>query len=296
MITEAFAERVAALTEIRASRPLAVAEAAARRVRRGTLLGPNGRLMIVAADHPARGSLGAGDRPLAMADRPDLLERLCLALSRPGVDGVLAAPDVIEDLLLLGALDEKIVLGSMNRGGLAGSAFEIDDRFTAYDARAIAARRLDGGKMLLRIDETDPATARTLESCARAVSELAGGGLMALVEPFVSRRVDGRVRNVLTPEAMTRAIAIASGLGTTSAYTWLKVPVVEDMERVLAASTLPALLLGGEVPDDPGAALARWERALRLPTVKGLVAGRSLLYPAGDDVAGAVDAAVEVLR
>ncbi|MCO5967428.1 Cgl0159 family (beta/alpha)8-fold protein [Actinoallomurus soli] len=295
MITEAFAERVAALTEVRASRPLAVAEAAARRVRRGTLLGPNGRLMIVAADHPARGSLGAGDRPLAMADRPDLLERVCLALSRPGVDGVLAAPDVIEDLLLLGALDEKVVLGSMNRGGLAGSAFEIDDRFTAYDARAIAARRLDGGKMLLRIDETDPATARTLESCARAVSELAGGGLMALVEPFISRRVDGRVRNVLTPEAMTRAIAIAAGLGTTSAYTWLKVPVVEDMERVLAASTLPALLLGGEVPDDPGAALARWERALRLPTVKGLVAGRSLLYPAGDDVAGAVDAAVEVL-
>ncbi|GAA0322158.1 aldolase [Actinoallomurus spadix] len=295
MITEVFAERIAALTEIRASRPSAVADAAARRVRRGTLLGPNGRLMIVAADHPARGSLGAGDRTMAMADRRDLLERLCLALSRPGVDGVLAAPDVVEDLLLLGALDEKVVLGSMNRGGLAGSAFEIDDRFTAYDARAIADRRLDGGKMLLRIDEADPATARALESCAEAVSGLAAGGLMALVEPFMSQRVGGRVRNVLTPEAMTRAIAIASGLGTTSAYTWLKVPVVEDMERVLAASTLPALLLGGEVPDDPRAAPARWERALRLPTVKGLVAGRTLLYPAGDDVAGAVDAAVEVL-
>jgi hypothetical protein len=30
--------------------------------------------------------------------------------------------------------------------------------------------------------------------------------------------------------------------------------------------------------------------------VKGLVAGRNLLYPPGEDVAGAVDAAVEVLR
>ncbi|MCO6009868.1 aldolase [Actinoallomurus purpureus] len=295
MIIEAFADRVAALPEIRASRPEAVAEAAVRRVRRGSLLGPNGRLMIVAADHPARGSLGAGGRPLAMADRRDLLERLCLALGRPGVDGVLGTPDVIEDLLLLGALDEKVVIGSMNRGGLAGSAFEIDDRFTAYDTRAIAGHGLDGGKMLLRIDDADPATARTLEACARAVSELAAGRLMAMVEPFISHRVDGRVRNVLTPEAMTRAIAIASGLGATSAYTWLKVPVVEDMERVMAASTLPALLLGGEVPDDPDAALAGWQRALRLPTVKGLVVGRSLLYPPDDDVAGAVDAAVEVL-
>ena len=47
-----------------------------------------------------------------------------------------------------------------------------------------------------------------------------------------------------------KAISVASALGTTSAYTWLKVPVVEDMERVLAASTLPALILGGGGPAD----------------------------------------------
>ena len=50
---------------------------------------------------------------------------------------------------------------------------------------------------------------------------------MAMIEPFISHRVDGRVRNDLAPEAMIRAVAIASGLGTTSAYTWLKVPVVD---------------------------------------------------------------------
>jgi hypothetical protein len=94
---------------------------------------------------------------------------------------------------------------------------------------------------------------------------------------------------------MMRAISVASGLGTTSAYTWLKVPVVPDMERVMAASTLPALLLGGEVPDDPESAYAGWRKALRLPNVKGLVAGRSLLYPADDDVATAVDTAVSLL-
>src|SRR6202035_2966909 len=130
----------------------------------------------------------------------------------------------------------------------------------------------------------DPATAATLQACAHAVSDLAARRLVAMIEPFISHRVEGRVRNDLSPEAMMRAIAVASGLGTTSAYTWLKVPVVPDMERVMAGSTLPALLLGGEVPDDPESAYAGWRKALRLPNVLWLVARRALLYPAVCDV------------
>ncbi|GAA2453561.1 hypothetical protein GCM10010191_85330 [Actinomadura vinacea] len=296
MSTGTFAARYAELVETRAARPDAIAGAAARRRRPPGPAGAAGPLMIIAADHPARGALAAGSAPLAMGDRRDLLERICVALERPGVNGVLGTPDVIEDLLLLGALDGKFVVGSMNRGGLAGAAFEIDDRFTAYSAAAIDAAGLDGGKMLLRVDLDDPATARTLEACGRAVSDLAERGMMAMVEPFLSaRKGGGRVGNLLTPEAMIRAIAIASGLGATSARTWLKVPVVDRMEEVMAASTLPAVLLGGEVPADPGAALAGWKAALALPTVRGLVVGRTLLYPPGGDVAGAVDAAVGLL-
>jgi len=212
------------------------------------------------------------------------------------VNGVLGTPDVLEDLLLLGALDDKVVIGSMNRGGLAGTVFEIDDRFTGYDAASIAQMGLDGGKMLLRIDPGDPATAATMEACARAVSELAARGLMAMVEPFISHRVDGRVRNDLSADAVIRSITVASGLGTTSAYTWLKIPVVDDMERVLAASTLPALLLGGEVSTDQDAAFGRWRKALAFPSVRGLVVGRALLFPPDDDVAAAVDTAVGLLR
>jgi hypothetical protein len=290
-----FADRLAEVIEIRARRPELVAETAARRPRAPSFLGPAGTLVLIAADHPARGTLRAGRLMTAMADRTSLLERLCVALARPGVDGVLGSADVLEDLLLLGALDGKVVIGSMNRGGLADTVFEIDDRFTGYDAAAIARTGFDGGKMLLRIDPEDPATAATLQACAHAVSDLAGRRLTAMIEPFISRRVDGRVRNDLSPEAMMRAITVASGLGTTSAYTWLKVPVVPDMERVMAASTLPALLLGGEVTDDPESAYAGWRKALRLPNVKGLVAGRSLLYPADDDVAAAVDTAVSLL-
>jgi hypothetical protein len=286
---------VRTLIETRVRRPGAVAAAASNRRRPTSLLGAHGRLMMVAADHPARGALRAGDRLLAMADRADLLERLVLALARPEVNGVLGTPDVLEDLLLLGALDGKVVVGSMNRGGLAGTAFEIDDRFTAYDAASIAAAGFEGGKMLTRIDPDDLATAATLEASGRAVSELAAHGLMAMVEPFISHRVDGRVRNDLSTEAMIRAMTVAAGLGTTSAHTWLKVPIVDEMERAMAATTLPALILGGEVSTDPDAAFASWQKALALPTVQGLVIGRSLLYPADDDVESAVATVVGLL-
>ena len=154
---------VARLTRVRQENPEAVAEAWAARRRRP--LG-GGRLLLVAADHPARGALGVRDDPAAMASRPDLLRRLAVALSRPGVDGVLGTADVLEDLLLLGLLDDKIVLGSMNRGGLAGASFEFDDRFTGYDAPALAAAGLDGGKMLLRLALDDAGSVATMQACA----------------------------------------------------------------------------------------------------------------------------------
>ncbi|OIJ88287.1 Cgl0159 family (beta/alpha)8-fold protein [Streptomyces colonosanans] len=288
---------IADLVTVRARNPQAIAEAAARRARR-PLIGDSGRLMIVAADHPARGALDVGDRRLAMANRADLLERVCIALSRPGVDGVLATADILEDLLLLGVLDDKIVLGSMNRGGLAGASFEMDDRFTGQRAEDIERLRFDAGKLLLRIDYDDPGSLRTLESAARAVDEMAARRLPLFIEPFLSRRVDGRVRNDLSTEAVTRSIAIASGLGGTSAYTWLKLPVTDDpdgMAEAVEASTLPAVLLGGEVGADQAGTYEKWRAALRLPTVQGMVAGRPLLYPAEGSVETAVDTAVSLV-
>ena len=207
----------------------------------------------------------------------------------------MASPDILEDLLLLGVLDGKAVFGSMNRGGLQGAAWEIDDRFTAYDAAAIAAGGFEGGKMLVRIDPEDAATPATLEACARAVSDLAARGLVAMVEPFMAGSIEGRVRPILLPDAAIRASVVAAALGTTSAYTWLKVPVVHDMERVIAATTLPTLLLGGEVAREQAATFERWGAALRVPGAIGLVVGRSLLFPPDDDVAAAVDAAVGLI-
>jgi hypothetical protein len=150
--------------------------------------------------------------------------------------------------------------------------------------------------MLTRIALDDPATARTLEACAMAVSQLAGRGLLAIIEPFLSSWQQGRVRNELTAEGCIRSIAVCSALGVTSAYTWLKVPVVQDMERVMAATTLPTLLLGGDPAIAPEETYATWQTALGLPGVRGLVVGRALLYPPDDDVEHAVDTAAALVR
>jgi DhnA family fructose-bisphosphate aldolase class Ia len=282
------------VTEVRASDPAAVAKAWDARVTRPTVRN-DGRLMIVAADHPARGALAVGDRPTAMNSRSDLLDRLRAALADPGVDGVLATSDILDDLVLLGALDDKVVFSSFNRGGLAGASFEFDDRMTGATAASTAAAKMNGGKMLCRIALDDPDTVATMAACAQAVDELAAHGLIAMLEPFMSSRVDGKVRNDLSPDAVIKSIHIGQGLGSTSAYTWMKLPVVEEMDRVMDSTTLPTLLLGGD-PADPDEAFASWEKALSLPAVKGLIVGRTLLYPQDDDVAGAVATAVAMVR
>ena len=288
--TRSIRERVAEITEIRAVDPDAIFRAAQARTRRPTVRG-DGRLMIVAADHPARGAFGVGDRPMAMGSRIDLLDRLVTALSRPGVDGLLATPEIVEDLLLLGALEDKVVFGSMNRGGLQGAEFELDDRFTGYDAQGVADMGLNGGKTLTRIALGDPGTVATMEATAKAVNELAERKLIAMVEPFWSSRAGGRVYNDLTPDAVIKSVGITSALGRTSAYTWMKLPVVPEMDRVMDSTTLPTLLLGGDPATSPEETYQSWRDALALPAVRGLVVGRTLLYPGDDDVAAAVDTA-----
>ena len=285
------------LLTIRATDPGAVGRAYADRKRPDRLLSPRGSLFLVAADHPARGALAAGKDTMAMADRRSLLARLVVALEHPDVDGVLGTPDVVEELLLLGALEGKVVIGSMNRGGLDGATWTMDDRFTGYDAASIAASRLEGGKMLLRIDDTDAGTATTIEACAQAVSELAEHGLMAMVEPLpYVREADGSLRLRKDLPALARAVTIASGLGRTSAFTWLKMPSSDEPEQVFAATTLPCVVLGGVPSSDPAQDLESWGRSLVQPSVRGLVVGRALLYPPDGDVRAAVDAAAGVLR
>lgn len=283
------------LIDARIEQPGLAGELLRRRKRRPLLR--DGRLFIVAADHTARGMLGVGTDPFAMADRRRLLDALLVALRHDGCDGVLGSADVIDELAILGALDDKLVFGTMNRGGIMGASWELDDRMTAYRPIDIAQRGLDGGKVLLRLASDDAGTAPTLEACARAVTEMADLGLPIMVEPLPYRGgVPGPAKMIDDDDLLVKAVSIASGLGSSSAHTWLKVPAASQVERMMAATTLPGLILGGAPGPDPEATYASWQRAMHVPNIRGLVVGRALLFPHDDDVAGAIDRAAKIVR
>lgn len=288
-------DRWSELLETRALRPTAIADALAARTRRA-VLADDGATFIIAVDHPARRANGVGADPFAMANRRDLLQRTMTALADPGVDGVMGTPDILDDLALLGALTGKVAVGSMNRGGLLGTSWELDDQLTAHDVAAIVEQGLDGGKMLLRIDPNDPNSRPTIETCAEFITGLATAGLMAMIEPLPYTRRDGKTVLDNSADELVRCVGVASALGSTSAYTWLKLPASDQIERVMAATSLPGLILGGAPGPEPATAFDGWRRAMAVPNVRGLVVGRSLLYPPDGDVAAAVATAAQIVH
>lgn len=287
-------ESLSRLVEKR-KQPGAAYEALRGRTRPATAI-PQRQFLMIAADHPGRGAFAAGSNRFAMADRFDLLTRIETALSVEGVSGYLGTADTVEDLALLGALEGKWVFGSMNRGGILGADWELDDRSTGYSSQGIVNAGLEGGKLLLRIDPTDPGSLSTLEWSGQIVRELGSHQKITMVEPFMSRRENGRLVNDLTTDAVVTSAAIGSALGDTSSYTWLKLPDTEDLPRLARSTTVPIVILGGEVKDDEEATLQRWSQLLQLPNVIGLVIGRSLLYPPSGDVRQAVEKAAGLLH
>jgi DhnA family fructose-bisphosphate aldolase class Ia len=284
---------VAAITDARVDRPDIVREEAEKRQRRNRLT-ENGRLVILAADHPARMVVHTKKDPLAMANRHDYLARVVRALTAPGVDGVMGSPDILEELFILNRLvrerggrpflDFKILVGSMNRGGLAGTAFELEDRFTAYTVDRLVALRLDGGKLMFRLDPRAPESGRTIAWCAEEVTSLTARRLPAFLEPLMVKRERGRYVASRNPADVAKVVSAAAALGESSLGLWLKVPPTKHFARVAQATTCPLLLLGGDASGKPMAVLREIHQAMESGSnVRGALIGRNVLYPGQED-------------
>ncbi len=262
--------------------------------RRRAHFAPDGKLCLLAADHPARRVTAAGADPLAMADRRDYLGRILRVLAGRRVDGVMATMDILEDLLALDGLrreagaasllDGRLLVASLNRGGLAGAVWELDDPVTGPTAATCAAWKLDGAKMLLRVADDDPGSLRTMLACAQAITEANRHGLRFFLEPLPAAREAGSLRILKTPEALARLAGVASALGNSSRNLWLKLPYCDGYERVARATTCPILLLGGETAASAEPFLGQVHAALSAgPNVRGALAGRNVLYAGFDD-------------
>ena len=274
------------LRELRAHRPEAVAEACARRAP------PAGARRVRPADAGRRRPPGARllsvrDRPMAMADRYDLLVRAGRARwAGRASTGCSARPTSSRTCCCSGALEDKVVIGSMNRGGLQGRV--VRARRPVHGVR----RRGDRAGAVRRRQDARPASTSTTPAPSppsrrrptRSTTSLPAGSI-AMVEPFISRRVDGRVRNDLSTEAVhpvgddlvraSVAPAPTPGSSCRSSRTWTGDG--RDDAADAAARRRP--------DESPEETYATWAKALALPGVRGLIVGRALLYPADDDVA-----------
>jgi hypothetical protein len=281
------------VTEIRIHHPEVIEREARRRKKRKRLT-EDGKLALVAVDHSGRGVTQIRSDQLAMADRYQLLARVRRLLEEENLDGLLATSDVLEELLILnylercqggaGFLNNRVLVGSMNRGGLAGTAFEMEDTFTCMTPERLVELRCDGGKMLYRLDAQDGASGRTIYACAEAINALRRHKLAAFVEPLEVRRENGSYHTVKDSAALIRQCGIAAALGESSAHVWLKLPYGADFERVCRATTLPILLLGGPARESLQDTLKDFAEGLTCSSrVRGAIIGRNLLFPPNGD-------------
>jgi DhnA family fructose-bisphosphate aldolase class Ia len=292
---------IARLTRIRVEDPDRALRAAKLRKRRERLA-PHGRLNILAADHPGRRVTNIGNVQLAMTNRHDYLARIVRVLMSERVDGVMATMDILEDLLALhdltreyggpAFLDEKLLIASLNRGGLAQSAWEMDDPITGPAPAACAQWNLDGAKFLLRIADSETASLKTMLAASAAITELNALSLPMFLEPLPVVKTENGYKVVKTAEALSKIVGVASALGDSSRYLWLKLPYCERYEAVACATTLPILLLGGESAGDPRPFLTQVAQGMAAGfNVRGALVGRNVLYPGNDDPLAAGEAA-----
>ena len=284
------------LIQARLKSPESFKKALVSRKRR-KMVGKDGRLLIVAADHTARGIISAGSEKYIIANRRLLLDRLVRSLSNPNVDGVLASADIVEELAWLGALESKLVFGTMNRGGYLGTTWGLDDPMTAYDADSIAELGLDAGKVLVRFEDTDIGVGRTIEYVVEAMRLLAEREIVCLVEPLPYKKdANGMPMLDKSTDRLDKIVSITAGFGSSASYTWLKLPSWTNHITLRESTTLPILLLGGDPGENLDTTFEEWRSALQIPNVIGLVAGRPLLYPFDNDVERSVDRAAKLVH
>jgi DhnA family fructose-bisphosphate aldolase class Ia len=284
------------ITDIRVNDPDCAFRTAQTRLRPPQLT-KGGRLSILAADHPGRRATRVGDDPLRMADRRDLLARIVRIFAAEAADGLLATMDVIEELLILehglkqsggpSLLNGRLLIASLNRAGMNGVSWELDDRWSGPTAKACQAWNLDGGKTLLRVCDDDSGSLRTMDMCAQAIRDLEDVGLPMFLEPLPVILRDGKYALDRRAEALAPLVCAAAALGNSSRRLWLKLPACPNFEAVSRATTLPMVILGGEVAGDRLGFFRQVHSALAAgPNVRGAMIGRNVLYPADGDPLG----------
>lgn len=294
------------ITELRVHTPELPFHVAGKRKRR-KFLTSDGFLNLVAVDHPARRVTKAGNNVLVMADRHDFLSRIISILQAPHIDGVMATQDILEELLILehvfkenekiSLLDNKLLILSLNRGGLAECAWEMEDRMTGATPETCKQLFLDGAKLLVRVCDENAGSLITMMEAANAIRKLNAIKLPAFLEMLPVEKTKNGFRVVKSAGKLAMLTGVASALGDSSRYLWLKLPYVENFQIVARSTTLPILLLGGESKGNMQPFLNELRNAMKTcPNVRGAMVGRNVLYPGKQSPAQAAEAVGKIVH
>ncbi len=294
------------ITDVRVDNIDAVFEHASKRKKREKIT-KDGKLIILAADHPGRRVTAMRDDPIGMGDRYEYLGRVLRVITDEQFDGVMATTDMIEDIIIVdflykkktgkSFLDDKVIIGCMNRGGHAGSLYELEDGLSSFTAQSLKKLNLDGGKLMYRLEPSDHGSLITIRQCAEAITELSRLRLYAFLEPATVENREKKYAFKTDLETLVKDAGAAGALGETSLYTWLKLSYNENFERAARSTTLPILLLGGAAKESPIDTFSDFHNAMKAaPNVRGAMVGRNVTFVQQDDPRAIASALYKIIH
>lgn len=278
------------INEIKTFYPEIIREEMQKRKRPGY---PHQRLVFVAADHNARMIQTYKGNPLGLSNRREYLARAARMLSAKSVDGLEATADIMEDLFALAYLYRqetgedllagKMMIGTVNRGGLKDVAWELDDMKTGYTIEHLKQMNLDGAKFMLRIHPDCEVNKHTLRYCTETVNEAAEAGLPIFIEGLFVRTVDQEYQIQTDLESLVKTVGVVSALGTSSLGKWIELPLNPEYAKATAASTSSFLVVPDEYARIPEEIVKEYTAQCGCAAnVRGILLGRNVMYSETD--------------
>lgn len=274
------------LNEVKAFHPEVIEQEAENRVKPGF---PHNRLVFAAADHNARMINEYKGNPIGLSNRREYLTRLVRMLQSDKVDGIEATPDIIEDLMILNKLRReawekeflkgKMLVGTVNRGGLKNTAWEMDDMPTCFTVDRLAALKMDGVKFMFRLNPMDERSKYTLKYCAETVNRAAELHLPVFIEAlYVETGKDGFVMRTDT-ESLCKVVGVTGAVGCTGANKWIEVPLNQEYQIPTSATTCPVLVVPDEKESLPLEIVREYTKEIGLnDNIRGILLGRNVMY------------------
>lgn len=253
----------------------------------------NEKLIFVAADHNARMITGYKENPVRLANKHEYLSRLIRILLSKNINGIEASPEIIEDVIILNKifkeekdidfLQNKMIIGTINRGGLKNTVWEMDDMPLCYTVEKLVELGLDGIKFMYRIDPKDHLSGKTLKYCAEIVNKADKYGLPLFIESLFVKKIDGGYILETSSEKIIQSAVVGSALGATSVRKFLELPLTDEYKKVAETTTSSVLVVPDEIKEDPLEVVEEYTKEIGINyNVRGILLGRNVMFNDSD--------------